>query len=79
MDKFLASVVMILGVLQAETMFAGAYTISTQTNWTRLSAYFRQQVSNFEANAATTEPVKKPKKKTSQYVNLSTRPGGDSE
>lgn len=79
MDKFLASVVMVLGVMQAESMFAGAYTISTQTNWNRLGVYFRQQISSLERDLTAAEPVQKPKRKVSQYVNLSTRAGSESE
>jgi hypothetical protein len=79
MDKFLASVVMMLGVLQAESMFAGAYTISMQTDWARLGVYFRQQVTSIDISLATPEPVKKPKRKASRYIDLSTRPGSDSE
>ena len=40
MEKLIPAAVMTLGLLQAEAMFSGAYTLSEQTNWKRLGDYF---------------------------------------
>lgn len=73
MEKFIATFFMLLGMLQAETLFAGALTISGQTNWPRLGHYFQRQVAEWqEADQTPVAPVKAAKKKSNRYVNLST-------
>ncbi len=80
MDKFIATIFMLLALVQAEVMFAGAFTISTQTNWPRLGSYFHRQIVEWQEGGQE-QPVlvKSAKKKTNRHINLSTSPRSDAE
>ncbi|MGB4100896.1 MAG: hypothetical protein WBK91_03190 [Alphaproteobacteria bacterium] len=75
MDKLIAAFFMFLGIMQAQIMFAGAITVSAQTDWPRLGAYFQRQIVEWQnGDDIVVEPVAKPvaKKRTNRHINLST-------
>ncbi len=76
MERFLATSVMLLAVLQAQAMFTGAYHVSLRTDWERLGAYCQQEINQLysdvtrpsaspapEATSAAPETARKPRDK----------------
>lgn len=72
MDRILAGFFLFMTLAQVQILFAGAVTISMQTNWPRLGAYFGEQLAQLQA-PADEQPASAQKQTGNLFVNLSPR------